>query len=97
MFQNPIIWGVVSVLAFAFGYLVRHMIVGKRVGSAEEKTRAELEKARHEASEVILEAKKKAADILEQGQKEERERKHEIDKLNDRVLKKEETLLEESK
>src|SRR3989344_7697586 len=97
MFQNPIVWGVISLFAFAVGYFVRQQIVSKQVGSVEAKVKAELEKAKLEASEVIVEAKKKAADILESGQKEERERKHEIDKLNDRILKREEVLLEESK
>ena len=96
-YQNPIIWGVVAVLAFTIGYLVRQGIASRRASSAEERAKTRLQGAEHEASGIILEAKKKAADVLDAGQKEERERKREFDRLNDRILKREEELLQEAK
>src|SRR3989344_6131556 len=96
-YQNPIIWGVVAVLAFTIGYLVRQGIASRRASSAEERAKTRLQGAEHEASGIILEAKKKAADVLDAGQKEERERKREFDRLNDRILKMEEELLQEAK
>jgi ribonuclease Y len=96
-FQNPIIWGVVAVLAFAIGYFVRQSVASKRASSAEEVAKSKLDKAEHEASDIILEAKKKAADVLDESQKEERERKRELDRVSERVIKKEEALEEDSK
>lgn len=96
-YQNPIIWGVIAILAFAIGYFVRQAFASKRANSAEEKAKARLQNAEHEASGIILEAKKKAADVLDAGQKEERERKRELDRLNERILKREEELLQEAK
>lgn len=96
-YQNPIIWGVVAVLAFAVGYFVRQSVASKRASSAEEVAKVKLDKAEHEAGDIILEAKKKAADILDESQKEERERKRELDRVSERIIKKEEALEEDSK
>ena len=96
-YGNPLILGAVLVVGTAVGYFVRYALLSKRAGAIEQKVKAELEGAQIKANSVLLEAEKKAADILSLGQKEERERKTQLDKVEDRLLKKEETLEEERK
>ncbi len=84
--------GAALVAGLAIGYFVRHFIVSKRSLAVEKKITNRLEESRIEANKIILEAQEKAARILEDIKKEERERKVQVDKLEERLLKREESL-----
>ena len=81
MTQQILIAGGALVLGAIFGYAVRYLLAAKRVASVENK-----------AKSLILEAKEKAVVLLEEVKKEERDRKGQLEKLEDRLLKKEESL-----
>jgi len=91
MFSDPIFWLALAI-AVVLGYFVRQFIVSKQVGSAEEKIKFKLDEAHTQAKGVILEAKDKASLLLEEVKKEEKERKSQLVKFEERLLKKEETL-----
>lgn len=91
MFSDPIFWLSLAI-AIALGYFVRHLIVSKQIGSAEEKIKLKLEEAQTQAKGVILEAKDKAALLLEEVKKEEKEGKAQLVKFEERLIKKEEVL-----
>lgn len=91
MITNPLFWGLV-VVALILGYGARLLIAQRSKKSFEEKAQKELESAKTEAKEIIVSAKDKAASILVDLQKEERERKQELRRLEDRLLKKEDVL-----
>ncbi len=91
--MDIILYIVAGLLVGTFsGYLIRKSIVSKQASSAEETIKKQLEEGRTKAKEVILEAQEKAASILEDIKKEERERKVQADKIEERLLRKEETL-----
>ena len=97
MITNPLFWGL-AVLALAIGYGARLLIAQRSRKSSEQTIKEELEKARAEAKEIVVSAKDKAASILVDLQKEERERKRELRFLEERLLKKEDALdVEKSK
>jgi len=91
MFSDPIFWLSLAI-AIVLGYFVRHLIVSKQVGSAEEKIKLKLDEAQTQAKSVILEAKDKAALLLEEVKKEEKESKAQLVKFEERLIKKEEVL-----
>lgn len=74
------------------GYLIRHSIVAKKAGSLENKAEEELNKAKSEAQKVVLEAQNKALAVIDEAKKEEKERKAAVDKLEGRLISKEEEL-----
>lgn len=91
MFLNPFFW-LFLVIAVGLGYFIRHLIVSKQIGSAEEKIKLKMEEAQTQARAVVLEAKDKAALLLEEVKKEEKEAKAQLIKFEDRLVKREETL-----
>jgi len=86
---------VAAVAGVALGYYVRHIVARKTRRLAESKRSEELESAKSEAKEIVIEARDKAASILVDVQKEERERKRELRQLEERLLKREDALQEE--
>ncbi len=78
------------------GYLVRQQIALRNVNSIEQQTKIKVEKAEDEAKNIVLSAKGKAADIFEEVKKEEKERKIQIDRMEERIIKKEEVLEKQS-
>lgn len=90
---NQILLAVFTLLAGgAAGYFLRHFSALRLKNSAEQKIQRQFDEAKAKAKEVVLEAQGKAAAVLEQATKEERERKNQIDKLEERYIKKEEAL-----
>ncbi len=81
MIQNPIFWAILAFVGFIVGYFVRQFISSKKEGSIEQKIKKQLEEAELKSKEIITNA-----------QKEERERKLQISRLEERLLKKEESL-----
>ncbi len=72
------------------GYFSRQILASKAARAVEERAKAEYEEARIHARELVLEAKDKAAQLLEEVKKEDRERKSLADKAEERLLKREE-------
>ena len=85
-------WIVGIVAGLAIGYGIRVSIAKRLQNSLEKKAEAELESAKSEAKEIIVEAKDKASSILENANKEERDRKQELRQLEERLLKREDLL-----
>ena len=79
-------------LGLAAGYVARLFVAKRRVDSAENQLNEQLEKIKTQAKEIVLTAKEKAAQLLEEVKHEEKNRKIQLDKLEDRLLKKEESL-----
>lgn len=78
--------------AGALGYWIRQLMAARRVNSGEQKALAQIGAAKTEAKDIVLEAKSKAVSILEETKREERELKSQINRFEDRVLKKEDFL-----
>ena len=79
-------------LGIGVGYLVRQTLVAKRAGSVEQRLKVLIDKADTQAREIVLKAKDEAVALLEEAKKEERERKTQLARLEERHLKKEESL-----
>ncbi len=80
------------VLGVVLGYFLRRWIVSLRQDSLEKKVQEETENAKQEAKDIVLKAKEQAASVLSELQEEERERKKEIRRFEERLLKKEDSL-----
>ncbi len=92
MNSNPIFWAILVLIGVAVGYLIRHLSSSRLKNSIEEKVKRQFEEAKSKAKEIVLEAQEKSASIIEETKKEERERKLQIDKEQERIIKKEETI-----
>jgi len=90
VYQSPFFWGVLTVLGLVAGYFIRQLIAAKQLNSVEQKIRRQIEEAKTKAKEIVLEAQEKSTSLLEEVKKEERERKIQIDRSEERLLKKEE-------
>jgi len=82
----------ILILGIFIGYLIRQNIVRRQIDSAEQKIKIQLEEAKTKAKEIILTAKDKAAAILDDAQKEEKERKRELSSFEQRLNRREELL-----
>ena len=74
------------------GYVIRHSIVSKQSRSIERRLKEQLEESKAKGKTIILEAQEQAARILEDIKQEERERKGQLDKSEERIAKREETI-----
>lgn len=79
-------------MGIAAGYFIRQTIAQRQANSVEQKIKNWLEEAKTQAKEVVLDAKERAAKLLEEVKTEEKSRKVQLDKLEERILKKEEAL-----
>ena len=82
-------------LGATLGYLVRQQISLRSKDSVEQQIKTQLEKAEKESREIVLDAKTKAAAVFDEIKKEEKERKTRLDGLEERLLKREESLEKE--
>lgn len=92
MDYNQILLGVFALAGIGAGYAVRHILGAKSASSFEQKVKLQLEEAKNQAKEIVLEAKGKAAASFEEVKKEERERKAQLDRTEERLAKKDEGL-----
>lgn len=84
---------VIGVLAGAgIGYFLRKTLAQKQAGNLEEKISKLSEEAKEKAREIMDKAKSEALTIIEESRKEEKERKDQIAKLEERLLKREDSL-----
>ncbi len=79
-------------VGIAAGYLARRYWAASKLGDIEDRIKKDLSAAETRAKEIVLEAKDKAASLLVDQQREDKERRKEIDEIEKRVLKREETL-----
>ncbi|MEK7542726.1 MAG: ribonuclease Y [Patescibacteria group bacterium] len=91
MITNPLFVGVIAVLCIALGYGIRFFFARRSKESFERKLEEEFESARAKAKELVVSAKDSAASILMEAQKEERERKQDVRRLEERLLKREDS------
>ncbi|MEK7115116.1 MAG: Rnase Y domain-containing protein, partial [Patescibacteria group bacterium] len=92
MDYNLILGGGFLLIGLLIGYLVRQQIALRNVNSIEQQVKVKLEKAEDEAREILLDAKSKVAGLFEEVKKEEKERKIQLDRMEERLIKKEEVL-----
>jgi len=74
------------------GYIVRQKIAQKYSDSIESKLKSRIEKVKEEAKNIVLEAREKSTKILEEVESEKKERKGQLDKMEERLLQREELL-----
>ena len=89
---NPVWAGLALLVGLALGYLVRHYRARHAKDSLEQKSEKALREAELQAKKLVLESQEKSASILGEAQKEERERKIELRRLEERLQKKEDSL-----
>ncbi len=80
------------VIGAVIGYFGRRTIANKKQQEVEEKLKREVADAETKAKEILIEAKEKAASILVDIKNDEKERRKEIEQLEQRILHREETL-----
>jgi ribonuclease Y len=97
---EPAIYGFLTIIALLLGlllgYILRKYLAEARIASAEEAAKRILEESEKEAEarkrEVILEAKEEIHLMRNEAERENRERRNEVQRLERRYLQKEETL-----
>lgn len=82
-------------LGLLLGYFVRQLIAKSQLNSAETKISALLGQSKNEAQEILLSAKKKAVELLDEAKIEEKERLKQVSRTEERLSKKEESLEKE--
>ncbi|MBI2033518.1 MAG: ribonuclease Y [Candidatus Liptonbacteria bacterium] len=88
----PTLFAVGLFLGLVIGYFGRRAWVSRQASSIEEKVKSRLEEAEKKSKSVLLEAEDKASSILAEAKKEEKEAKVQLEGLQDRLLRREETL-----
>ena len=88
---SPLVLGGLA-LGLIIGYAIRHFVTSKKAGSLEQKLKRQTEEAESKAQDIIKDAKAKAIAVLDEVKKEEKEQKEKINKVEDRLLRREETL-----
>ncbi|PIT93363.1 MAG: ribonuclease Y [Candidatus Harrisonbacteria bacterium CG10_big_fil_rev_8_21_14_0_10_38_8] len=91
---TPISWGLLAT-GLVLGYIIRQVLAANRANSVEQKLKEKTEKAKKEADLIISEAKQKSLEVLENAQKEIKEQKDKLDKSEERLINKEESLQEQ--
>lgn len=94
---NPLLLGGLIITGALLGYFIRPLIALQKKKSLEKKIQEDIDKANNEAKDIILKAKDKASTILSEIQEEEKERKRDLKKMEERLLKREDNLDEERK
>ena len=74
------------------GYLIRQMVARQRKSSIEAKLKKLIEDSRSEAKETLLDAKEKAAKVLDEAKLEEKERAREVRRMEERLIERESAL-----
>lgn len=93
METSNLIIGIVALLCgVGAGYAIRVAVVSRNKNSLEEQLKGKLLAADAEAKKIVLDAQAKALAIVEEGKKEEKERKAEIRKHEDRLVERTESL-----
>lgn len=89
--------GALVLLGLAIGYFIRLFVAKQQHQSLEAKSKDFFSKAETQAKEIIVEAKDKAVSIINVAVQEEKDRKGELRRFEDRLLKKEDGLEQDRK
>ena len=81
----------------AAGYFIRQSMGSRRASSLENKTKEEASRAKEAEQNVVLEAQSKALSIIEDAKKEGKERKADLDRMEARLIGKEEEFSKKEK
>lgn len=87
---NPLLWIVLLAAGAAGGYFARQAIGLKKKNNIDQIIERQIDEAKVKAKEIILEGQEKATVLVEEAKQDERERKGQLDRLEERLLKKEE-------
>ncbi len=87
-----IISALLAVIGLVAGFGANAVITKRKQGSAQEKADKELAKAKKEADRLIDKAREESNRAIDDGRREEQTRRHEIKDLEQRLVKREETL-----
>jgi ribonuclease Y len=90
--MDPITIIVVALAATGLGFGASTAVTKKKLGDIESKQEKALSKAEKEAAEVISKAKKEADRVSEEARQAEREQRREFKRVEDRLIKREESL-----
>lgn len=83
------------VLGAIAGYLFRHWLSQRKIGSSEKRANELLKKTKEEANETLIKAKNRALDILEKVKLDEQQRQEQINRHEERLAIREERLEKE--
>lgn len=83
---------ILVLLGIVAGYFVRQRVASRWANSQEQRLKAQAEAARAEAQDIVFKAKAIAVSALEKAQDEERERKAQLNRFEERLLKMQENL-----
>ncbi|MBI2594958.1 MAG: ribonuclease Y [Candidatus Colwellbacteria bacterium] len=72
------------------GYFIRYYFAARRIDSLERRLKEDIRKAKNEAQDIVLEAKNKAVGLLDEAKDELKEKKTSLDRLEERLFKKDE-------
>jgi ribonucrease Y len=93
MLNNPMMIGIMLfILGSIIGYFVRQYLAVSKADSVEAQLKIKVQEAREKAKEIVLQAKEEATKILDDIRKDEKERKEQTDKIESRLIKREELL-----
>jgi len=93
MLNNPMVIGIMLfILGSIIGYFVRQYLAVSKADSVEAQLKIKVQEAREKAKEIVLQAKEEATKILDDIRKDEKERKEQTDKIESRLIKREELL-----
>lgn len=81
-----------ALVGLVIGFGAQTVIAKRRLGSAEEKTKKDLDKAKREAEKMIATAREEALKVSEETRKEEHARRNELKDLEKRLVSREENL-----
>ena len=95
--NQPLYMALALVLGGVLGYFIRQKLAAEKRGFLENKLKEEAHKAETKAQEIILEAKDKAAALLDEVRGEEKERKSTLNRIEERLLEKEADLATKDK
>lgn len=90
--MDPVTLIIVGVVALGGGYAASTVVSKRKRGAAEDKAAKELDKARREADRITGDARKEANRIAEDSRKEDQARRREFKDIENRLLKREESL-----
>ncbi len=77
------------IIGVIFGFFLKQALTSKAISSAKKKADSILEETKNKAQNLILEAKEKSTSIIEEAKKEEKERRNQLQQLENRINKRE--------
>src|SRR3989344_6154724 len=81
--------GIALVFGFVAGYFLSRILVSKRIASASNKAETMLNEARSKAQDLLLDSKNKAIKVLEDIEREEKDRRRQLVSIEQIVAKRE--------